>query len=482
MSKNMQVFARLAKIDESKRLVTGIIANETPDSDNEIFDYATSAPNFKKWSENVAKASGGKSVGNVRAMHGKVAAGKLTEIEFDDLNKAISVTAEIVDDGEWNKVMKGLYTGFSIGGTYAKKWDDKVAKAKRYTAQPQEVSLADIPCNPECSFSVQKIDGSTELRKFAGAGNDTPGADSDDSAAPAFSTEIDSLAKSMFPENEELQKTMRDYLHSLQKTDAAPGGDEEEVKVPELFDKIIAKCEGNDDAKRTLITMLDLADPSRPELAKGMCSAATLCDLFERLGWARDSAKWEAQSEGDGSKVPGMFDGVLRSLADVLIAMVKEETAEVIGKTAGGSGDEEELNKAGTGNGGKLRKALGLADDVDDDAVVAGIEKIVANNAELAESLHKHHKLLGEVEAATTQLNKTLKAKDEEIEELKKQLKAPAGDANAPRLRAVEKGDDVGAPAAPKVEKVKGADGKPDDAATMIKSVHAAGGRPLLAK
>lgn len=37
---------------------------------------------------------------------------------------------------------------------------------KRYTAQPFEVSLVDLPCNPDAQFTVIKADGSEELRKF----------------------------------------------------------------------------------------------------------------------------------------------------------------------------------------------------------------------------------------------------------------------------------------------------------------------------
>jgi hypothetical protein len=163
----LQLFARLAKVDVEKRQVTGVIASETPDAANEIFDYDTSKPNFEKWSGTVAKLSGGKSVGNVRAMHSNVAAGALSDIVFDDVAKTIAVTADIVDDNEWNKVLKGVYTGFSIGGKYVKKWADKtIAKAKRYTADPNEVSIVDIGCNPDATFTMVKADGMETQVKF----------------------------------------------------------------------------------------------------------------------------------------------------------------------------------------------------------------------------------------------------------------------------------------------------------------------------
>jgi len=163
----MQIFARITKVDEATGKVYGRAVQEVVDRSGEIFDYETSKPNFAKWSEAAAQATDGKSVGNLRAMHGKVAAGKLTEISFQDAEKAIDIVAEVVDPVEREKCLKGVYTGFSIGGRYAKKWDDGVQKGvSRYTAEPTEISLVDLPCVPTAQFTVVKADGAEELRKF----------------------------------------------------------------------------------------------------------------------------------------------------------------------------------------------------------------------------------------------------------------------------------------------------------------------------
>jgi hypothetical protein len=163
----MQIFARMLKVDEAARTVTGVIADETLDLSGEIFDYATSKAHFEAWSGGIHKATAGKSVGNVRAMHGNVVAGKLNELTANDAEKSITVTAHIVDDSEWNKIQAGCYTGFSIGGKYEKKWaDPDDATKKRYTAIPSEVSIVDLPCNPGAQFTVIKADGAQEMRKF----------------------------------------------------------------------------------------------------------------------------------------------------------------------------------------------------------------------------------------------------------------------------------------------------------------------------
>ncbi len=99
-------------------------------------------------------------------MHGRVAAGKLTDIAFDDEGKRIVVAAKIVDEDEWRKVCEGVYTGFSQGGRYVKRWPDSETSLVRYTAEPREISLVDLPCLPDATFEVVK-DGVVEKRAFA---------------------------------------------------------------------------------------------------------------------------------------------------------------------------------------------------------------------------------------------------------------------------------------------------------------------------
>lgn len=479
-NKAVSIFARLVKIDEAKRTITGVIADETPDVDNEVMDYDSSKPHFKAWSANVAKASGGKSVGNVRAMHSKVAAGRLTDIVMDDLNKSIMVTAEIVDDGEWNKCLKAVYTGFSIGGKYGKKWDD--GGFKRYTAVPSEVSLADVPCNPSATFEVVKTDGAIEMRKVAG-GELVGEVDADPlqaiEAVPAVVAREDyeNVMKAVDSIVDEAERVR--VKAELAKVIACEPDEEQ----PDLFEQIVEKCKTDEKLQGLVDDMLRHA--GRPELAKGMCDAAGLCSLFESLGWRRDSAKFEAQLEGDNSKVPGMLDNVLRALGDAVIAMVKEEVAETIAKTdaggdmqkgIGGGGGEEEAAQ----DFAPMCKALGIAEDSDSDAVVAGLAKVVRERDEAQTALRKAHSQIGELNGAATELNKKLKAANEEIDTLRKVAKTPDPAAPAPRLRVVDKGADVEASTPDdSLSKVVGPDGQVDEVATMIKQAHRQGSRPL---
>jgi hypothetical protein len=165
--KSVHLFAQIAKIDESKHEVWGVATAEVVDKEGEIFDYESSKPYFKNWSDEIAKATDGKSLGNVREMHEPSAVGKLVAIDFDDSLKQVRVGARIVDNAAWQKCMQGVYTGFSIGGAYVKAWKD--GEFVRFTASPVEISVVDNPCVPGAHFTAVKSDGTCEVRKFKAA-------------------------------------------------------------------------------------------------------------------------------------------------------------------------------------------------------------------------------------------------------------------------------------------------------------------------
>ncbi|MDE3175053.1 MAG: hypothetical protein KGM15_02965 [Pseudomonadota bacterium] len=164
----LDLFLPLTKVDVDGRMVHGVATAEAPDRAGEICDYDSTKPYFEAWASNAREASAGKSLGAVRAMHQRIAAGKLTDIAFDDDDKRILVSAKIVDDDEWEKVVEGVYTGFSQGGRYVKRWADETSGLTRYTAEPSEISLVDVPCLPGATFQVVK-DGIVEERAFADA-------------------------------------------------------------------------------------------------------------------------------------------------------------------------------------------------------------------------------------------------------------------------------------------------------------------------
>lgn len=156
---SFELFIPLKKVDVEKRLIYGVAAMEMPDRAGETFDYEASKPNIIAWSNDFLKATGGESWGNLRAMHQNISAGKLIDIAFDDEGKTVSVCAKVVDDAEWGKVLEKVYTGFSFGGRYGKRWIDPSGQ-KRYEAKPAELSLADRPAIAGATFTLVKADGS----------------------------------------------------------------------------------------------------------------------------------------------------------------------------------------------------------------------------------------------------------------------------------------------------------------------------------
>ena len=240
----LNLFVPLTKVDEENRLIYGQVAAEVLDRSGETMDYATSKVNFQKWSDEVNAATGGMSKGNLRAMHGKVAAGKLVDLAFDDDNRVIECCSKVVDDNEWQKVLEGVYTGFSMGGRYEKRWDMEKSdgtKEKRYTALPSEVSLVDVPCIPTAKFyEVIKVDGTSEMRKFASA---------DDIAD-------EQLAKGGAPMNVEFNPTNDQILPVAQELAKAAGRPETEwldyilpatETLKKAFEKEQAKAEGGEE-------------------------------------------------------------------------------------------------------------------------------------------------------------------------------------------------------------------------------------------
>ena len=161
------IFLQLQKYDPFLGIATGIAACEELDHDGEILDYAGSKPFFQKWSDSQFAASKGQSRGNVRLQHdAKKCVGKLTALTFDDPNKRIQVTAQIVDPVAKDLLSTGCLTGFSIGGDYVSR-KTQLNGIVKYIAGPAEISVCDRPCSPSATFQSVKSDGTTELRKFA---------------------------------------------------------------------------------------------------------------------------------------------------------------------------------------------------------------------------------------------------------------------------------------------------------------------------
>jgi hypothetical protein len=365
----MKVFAQIQKVDEAKRLVFGRAAEEIVDKADEIMDYATSKPHFQKWSADVAADTDGKSLGNLRAMHGKVAAGKLTGIEFNDGAKAIDVCAKVVDDNEWKKVLEGVYTGFSIGGSYAgssvEKMDGK--DIKRYTAIPTEISLVDRPCMPTAKFfEVQKADGTLAKVEFHPA--------EDDETIEGTPEDVTALIKAMKAGNLDLKKV-------IEKIQADPV-----EKVVEKFIVVKAEdCELDADGKPKLGKdgkPIPKAVPSEPDgdeaekAAKAAALAKAEADKLATTQAPEALTKLLADALGPLEKRLGEQDTLIKAQASEIEKLKAQPAAPTVRLRAVAKGNDIPNPDAAAEAEAALAKASApIVDDIGDKHEAAGLIK-----------------------------------------------------------------------------------------------------------
>lgn len=386
------IFFLLTKVDVAKREVTGIATAESPDLTGEICDYETTKPYYQSWSEKMRKSTGGKSLGNVREMHGNIAAGKVTALDFDDVNKIIRIVTKCVDDSTWNKIQEGVLTGFSQGGEYVKKWKD--GEFYRYTADPSEISYVDLPCLPIADFEVIKANGTTEMRKFhvKPAENVVLVPDLEQvwkakdgktfatkAEATAHNTLIDAratVAKTTAPVDAlltdiETLLDKRDFTDDERKKaadagEAMPDGSFPIKSEQDLKNAVRAVGRAADPAKAkehiiarakamSLENLLpadwegstQAADKAKDApMQKDLNTVARAAYLLEELNWLHTSAEMEEAYEQDSnSEAPEQLAEIVKQLCEFLVTYVGEETSEMI-EDKGGTGIENPMGTA----------------------------------------------------------------------------------------------------------------------------------------
>jgi len=137
-------YAEICKVDDEKRMVYGYASTEALDVQGEIVTKQAMAAALEDYMR----------FANIREMHQPSAVGVAKSVEMDD--KGTFISAHVVDDSAWSKVKAGVYKGFSIGGKAIEKVDN-VINALRLT----EISLVDRPANPEALITLWKADAPT---------------------------------------------------------------------------------------------------------------------------------------------------------------------------------------------------------------------------------------------------------------------------------------------------------------------------------
>jgi hypothetical protein len=360
-----QKFMRLTKIDAVQRTVTGVLAAECIDLSGEILDYETAKPAFKAWSDELEKSTDGKSKGNVREMHANSAVGKLIDIWFDDATKSIHGTAKIVDDAAWKKCEAGVYTGFSLGGKYEKRWQDPAnTNAKRYTPSIVEVSVVDLPCIPVAKFEFVKADGAVELRKFKAL------------------EEADAALKQVWladdgTTHEKKQDALQKNLELRVKAQAEAEDADPVVKALASIDAALkAKEGGRDEAETDEATKaaaekdaaakaekLDAAVKAAAEHVRkgGLYDVARCAELIESLTWFQGDLAFSAIINGDDSPLPANLKEIIASLLAFLTKMIEEVKSDLMSTDAADKAAEAKLTQTHVE---AIRKASGSDDAI----------------------------------------------------------------------------------------------------------------------
>lgn len=82
-------------------------------------------------------------------------------------------------------------------------------------------------------------------------------------------------------------------------------------------------------------------------VVKDLWDVSCIAQLLMQLGWAHSSSAWEAEIEGDGSKVPAMLAEALRQLAAAFEAMAAEEVAELLAGRGLEAAEDADVVEAG---------------------------------------------------------------------------------------------------------------------------------------
>ena len=163
MTDNFQIFYQLSKVEEQSDGTLKVWARATqeiPDSQKEIFDYASSVPIFKQRAQENLLDTDGAVAMSMKTMHKPdTTPGKWMEFVYNDADKAIDICGKVVDPVDVKKVKEKVFRGVSVGGHYARRWrDPEHPELTRFTGDPQEISLVDRPAVPTAKINMFKVD------------------------------------------------------------------------------------------------------------------------------------------------------------------------------------------------------------------------------------------------------------------------------------------------------------------------------------
>ena len=140
------------KVDKKKKMASGYASTPDEDSDGDIITLDAikdALPDYLEYS-------------NIREMHQPIAVGVVKKHKMTD--KGLYIDVKVVDANAWEKVLEGVYKGFSIGGRILEAGDRYDESTGRYLGKTikklklVEISLVDRPANPKAKIEVVKFE------------------------------------------------------------------------------------------------------------------------------------------------------------------------------------------------------------------------------------------------------------------------------------------------------------------------------------
>ena len=138
----MRFYWPIQKLDHEQHMVWGYASTEAEDEQGEVIRRDALAAALEDYMR----------FANIREMHQPSAVGIAEEAAIDD--KGLYLGARIVDHDAWQKVVAGVYKGFSIGGHVTAR--DPADRNIVTGLALSEISVVDRPANPEAVFDCWK--------------------------------------------------------------------------------------------------------------------------------------------------------------------------------------------------------------------------------------------------------------------------------------------------------------------------------------
>ena len=489
----LRLFGEFSKVedqDDGTIKVYGIASTSAKDSAGETVTSKAMADALPEYEQFPA----------LREMHQLSVAGRVTDASVDKAG-VTNIVAHVVDPVAIAKVKAGVYAGFSIGGKALER--DPADRTIITKLRLNEISLVDRPCNPEAVMTMWKAEAATEEDHMTATPWSPANADVI-AKADELMTAAGKKSRSNF------MVAARDALIKAHTMTLAEG--DAEVAAEAQADEAEQEAlEANEDAERAAeaaetvkaatvdpvaalndaiekataavtppaepaasivqseleemakaLTALDTLD--RPDtLRKGMRGIASLCYAIYGVVAVQQAVQEEANKENDGSEVPAAIAAAVKQLGDALIAMAKEEVAELVDDIGPDQmiipdtddfmyaaktvdlikADTDLMEKAGARNSKKDASAIQA---MHDHAAALGAQCASTEKAATADDIAKAEATTDAITKATTALEAmtvTVSTLQKRISDLENSPAPPKGAVTPHGLTAVSKAQDL---------------------------------------